>query len=61
MLTDRDFARCANVLIRMHGPGAAYRADLRADQLMDEGRDEIAEIWRQVAATIRRIQRVRAA
>lgn len=61
MSTDRDFERCANVLIKMHGPRAAYRADLRADQLTDEGREEAAAIWREVAATIRRIQRVRAA
>jgi len=56
MLTDRDFERCAKVLIKNCGPKAAYRADLRADQLMDEGQEETAAIWREVARTIRRIQ-----
>jgi hypothetical protein len=56
MLTDRDFARCAMVLIKRYGPQAAYRADLRAEQLTDQGREDVAAIWREVTHTIRRIQ-----
>jgi hypothetical protein len=56
MLTDRDFERCAKLLIKKCGPKAAYRADLRADHLMDDGQEETAAIWHEVARTIRRIQ-----
>jgi hypothetical protein len=56
MLTDRDFERCATLLIDRYGPRAAHRADLRVDQLMDQAQAETSTIWREVAQTIRRLQ-----
>lgn len=55
MLSDRDFKRCAVVMITQFGTRAAAKADMRAEELQRRGDPSGHDTWRQVAATIRQL------
>ena len=57
MISDDDFRQNAEALVNMYGRHAEHRATLRMDMYLRNGSPENAEIWRQVRAVIREMQR----
>jgi hypothetical protein len=56
MLLDRDYYRCACLMLDQFGQRALGRAEHRARKMLEDGNPELSEIWARVAAAIRQIQ-----
>jgi hypothetical protein len=59
MITDLDILRCAQILIKRYGDGAALEAAVRVDEMLDRGDSDGARVWRQIVDAIEEIQRDR--
>jgi hypothetical protein len=56
MLTERDYERCARLMIESYGMYAAVRAKRHASTLLDRDMPSAHDIWCRVAAVIERLQ-----
>jgi hypothetical protein len=56
MLTERDYERCARLMIESYGMYAAVRAKRHARSLLDRDMPSAHDIWCQVAGAIERLQ-----
>jgi hypothetical protein len=56
MLLDRDYFWCARLMLDQYGHRALSRAERRAQEMLTDGKPELAAIWMRVAAAIRQIQ-----
>ena len=55
-LLNRDYKRCADMMINKYGPDALFRAERRARHMLGDDNHDGYDIWTRVAATIRWIQ-----
>jgi hypothetical protein len=58
MIDDPDIFRAAKLLIDQHGDDAALRAAQRADELLEDGDDELI-VWSRILAAIKELRRGR--
>jgi hypothetical protein len=56
MPKDTEIEQAARIVIKTHGSGAVWAAELRARRLSEDGQTGAAAIWRRIAEVIRRIQ-----
>jgi hypothetical protein len=61
MQTDKDVERAAKFLLSQHGENALFVAERRAEHLADAKQFSAAEIWFEIAATLRQSEAVIAA
>ncbi len=59
MMSDLDFWRAANVMIKGYGDGAATEAAMRADEFLDQGILDGERLWIRIMRTIGELQRER--
>ena len=52
-----DVWRAARKMIELHSIEAGWRAGLRADHLLDQGDIPGCNVWKQIVAAIKEIQR----
>jgi len=55
-LLNRDYKRCAEMMINKFGPDALARAERRARHMLGDDNHDGYDIWSRVAATIRWIR-----
>ena len=51
-----DIWRTAKLLIDSHGDGAWLQAAQRADKALEDGKPEIAGVWKRVLQAVERLQ-----
>jgi hypothetical protein len=56
-MKDVDVWRAANKMIEMHSLDAVWRAGLRADHFLSRGDVQGSNVWKQIVASIKEIQR----
>lgn len=55
-MEELDIWRTAKVLIDAHGEGAWLQAAQRADRALEEGKPEIAGVWKRVLRAVEQLQ-----
>ena len=56
IVSDRDYKRCAEVMISNFGSSAVGRAERHAREMLLDGDSDGHDIWTRVAAVIRQIR-----
>jgi hypothetical protein len=56
VIPDIDIWRAANLLIRQHGAGAAYEANLRAGPMLDRRDSDGWQVWARIRLAIEGLQ-----
>ena len=59
MISDPDVFRAAKLLIDQHGADASLRAAERADEMLERGDLDGAQVWKRILRAIKELQRDR--
>jgi len=55
--SDPDIWRCANVMVKRYGEGAALEATHRADAMLEKGDMDGRRVWKRILKAIEELER----